>query len=68
MLDFIHFVLPAKDHGVLVDLFEVEMDAVNQFLLAGDADTAQHAARHFAEHGFNSLLSKLGFEQECGGV
>jgi hypothetical protein len=33
--------------------FEVEMDAINQFLFAGDADAAQHAARHCAEHGFD---------------
>jgi hypothetical protein len=31
------------------------MDAINQLLLAFDADTPQHAARHFAEHGFNDV-------------
>ena len=40
------FVLPGKDYRVGVDLFKVEVDAINQFLLGGDAATPQHAARH----------------------
>src|SRR5665213_57040 len=31
------------------------MYAINQLLLGLDADTAQHAARHFAEQGFNDV-------------
>ena len=54
-MGLVHFILPAKDDGVRVDLLEVEMDAINQFLFAGDADTAQHAARHFAEHGLDDV-------------
>src|SRR5207248_336812 len=52
---FIHFVLPAEDHGVSVDPFKVEMNAINQFLFGFDADTAQHASSHFAEHGFHNI-------------
>ena len=43
------------DYGVGVDLLEVEMDAINEFLFGRDPDTAQHAARHSAEHGFNDV-------------
>ena len=31
------------------------MDAVNEFLLAGDSDTAQHAPRHLTKHGFHEF-------------
>src|SRR3954452_5138442 len=47
--DFLHFVLPAKDNRVRVDLGEVEMNTVNQLLFAGDADAAKHAACHLTE-------------------
>jgi len=42
--DFVHFVLPAKDNRVGIVVVEVQMDAIQQFLFAGDADAAQHAA------------------------
>ena len=32
-----------------MDLPEVQMDAVDEFLFGGDADLAQHGARHFTE-------------------
>ena len=47
-VDLLHFVLPAKDDGVRVDLLEVLVNPVDQFLFAGDADASQHASRHFA--------------------
>src|SRR5437899_12119503 len=53
--DFVRFVLPAKDHWVCIDLCEVEVDAINQLLFAGDTDSAKHAARHFAEQGFHDV-------------
>ena len=44
-----------KDHRVRIDLREVEEDAVDQFLFARDTDSTEHAARHFAEHGFHDV-------------
>ena len=43
---------PAEDNRVGIDLFKVEMDAIDQLLFAGDANSAKHAACHLAEHGF----------------
>jgi hypothetical protein len=40
---------------VLIDVPEIQVDAINQFLLAGNADAPQHAARHFAEHGLHDV-------------
>src|SRR5665213_1834795 len=58
------FVFPTEDHRVGVDLFEVQMDAINQFLFGGDADTTQHAARHLAEHGFHDVQPRSMFRRE----
>ena len=43
---------------------EVQMDAIDQFLLAGDADAPQHASRHFAEHGFHDVQPGAVFWRE----
>src|ERR1700735_5592869 len=47
--DFIHFVLPTKHHRDRVDLLEILMNSVDQFLLAGYPDSPKHRARHLAE-------------------
>src|SRR5450755_3175552 len=49
----VHSVFPSEDHRVGIDLLEVKMYTFNQLLFGFDADAPQHAARHFAEHGFN---------------
>ncbi len=40
------------------------MDAVDEFLFASDPDAPQHAARHFAEHGFNDIEPRAMFWRE----
>jgi hypothetical protein len=47
-----------------VDVLEVQVDAIDQFLLAGDADTPEHASRHFAEHGFHDVQPGTVFWRE----
>ena len=37
------------------------MDAIYQFLLAGDADAPEHASRHFAEHGLHDVQPRAVF-------
>ena len=45
-------------------MLEVEVDAIDQFLLAGDTDAPQHASRHFAEHGFHNVQPGAVFWRE----
>ena len=61
-----HFILPTKDHGISIDFREVDVDAIDQLLLAGDADATQHRSRHLAEHGFHNIEpgSMLGHKDE----
>ena len=56
--------LPAEDHGVGIGLGEVEVDAINQFLLACDADATQHRSRHLAEHGFDHVEPRAVLRRE----
>ena len=58
-----HSQLPAKDHRVGIDLCEVEMDAINQFLLAGDADTTQHVRAILL-----NMVSTIFSQEPCFGV
>jgi hypothetical protein len=51
----VHFILPPENDRVGIDLFKVEMDAIDQLLFAGDADSTEHAARHLTEHSFNDV-------------
>ena len=62
--DLVHFVLPTEDHRVGIDLHKVEVDAINQLLLARHADTTQHGPRHFAEHGFYDVEPGTMFGRE----
>ena len=41
-----------------------KVDAVHQFLFGGDSDAAQHASRHFAEHGFHDIQPRAVFRRE----
>src|ERR1039458_314642 len=51
----LQFVLPAVDHGCLINLLEVEFDPCLQFVGRGDSDTAQQGFRHFAEERFDRV-------------
>jgi len=49
-----------------IDLRKIEVDAVNQLLLARNPYAAQHCSRYLAEHGFHDVepRSMLGREGE----
>ncbi len=49
-----------------IHLVEVQVDAIDQFLFAGDADATEHSSRHLAEHGFHDVQpgAVLGCEDE----
>ena len=52
---FVHFIFPPEDHWCSIDLLEVEMDSVDEFLLRADANLAEHGARHLAEKVFHQV-------------
>src|ERR1700674_1958606 len=61
---FVHFVLPTKHHRGRVDLFEILVNSVDQFLLADYADSSEHGTRHLAELILDQIQPRAVFRRE----
>ena len=54
-INIVKLVFPAEYNRLSIDLFEITIDSICQFLLRSHADAAKHLLRHFAEETLNHI-------------